>query len=97
MLERDEIGGQRLPGGKQVADLLVEAMVKEAAKGKLGHLREILDRTEGKAPERAHGPAEEGVQTLRQALHGEDDDEDDGPDEAEEQTPEIPPEGGEGV
>src|SRR4051812_46940766 len=38
--------------GKEIADLLMERLVKDALSGKLGHLKELLDRTEGKVTER---------------------------------------------
>ena len=39
-----------------MADLLAEAIVKEALKGKFAFAREVLDRTEGKVPDRVAGP-----------------------------------------
>jgi Family of unknown function (DUF5681) len=52
LLERTEINGKPLPGGKQVADLVAEALLKGALKGEIRHLQELLNRIEGKVPDR---------------------------------------------
>jgi uncharacterized protein DUF5681 len=38
--------------GRPVGELLVECLVKEGLKGKLPHIKEILDRVEGKVAEK---------------------------------------------
>jgi hypothetical protein len=52
LLHRREIGGQPLPSGKTVADVLAEVMVAKALQGDYRFIREVLDRTEGKVPPR---------------------------------------------
>ncbi len=43
LLEKDH-------NGKEIGDILAERLVKEGLQGKLAHIKEILDRTEGRAP-----------------------------------------------
>ena len=52
LLEKGEINGKPIPGGRQVADLVVEAMVKGAIKGNSKLIVEVLDRNDGKVPEK---------------------------------------------
>jgi hypothetical protein len=47
LLERDEINGIPIENGKQVADLIAEAVVARAASGDLAFVNLVLDRTEG--------------------------------------------------
>jgi len=43
---------EREHNGRPIGELLVERLVKEALAGKLPHLKEVLDRVEGRAVER---------------------------------------------
>jgi hypothetical protein len=52
ILERDTLGGKRLPGGLSVADVLAEAIVKQACLGKFPFAKEVLERLDGKVPDR---------------------------------------------
>ncbi len=56
LLARTELDGRALPEGMCVADLLAEAIVKEALKGKFAFAKEILGRTEGKVADRIAEP-----------------------------------------
>jgi hypothetical protein len=51
LLDQYELEGERLPDGKQVADLVVEAIVKPALNGDIRHQQEILNRVDGKVPD----------------------------------------------
>ncbi len=51
LLEATEIGGKPLPNGKQIADLVVEALVKQCIKGHPKCLDMVMDRAEGKVQE----------------------------------------------
>lgn len=52
ILEREEINGKPLRDGKQVADLVAEALIKGARRGDIRHLQELLNRVEGKVPDK---------------------------------------------
>jgi hypothetical protein len=52
ILDRDTLGGKRLPGGLSVADVLAEAIVKQACLGKFPFAKEVLERLDGKVPDR---------------------------------------------
>lgn len=52
LLEKGEINGKPIPGGKQVADLVVEGLLKGAIKGDVRHQTEVWNRVEGKVPDR---------------------------------------------
>src|SRR5206468_9547493 len=43
---------EREHNGKPIGELLVERLVKEALTGKLPHIKEVLDRVEGKVKEK---------------------------------------------
>jgi hypothetical protein len=45
---------------KKLAELLAERLLKEALTGKLGHIKEVLDRTEGRVADRVQVEAAEG-------------------------------------
>ena len=62
LLDETDLYGKPIPGGRSVADLLAEAIVREALKGKFAFAKEVLDRTEGKVPDRVAGP--EGGPTM---------------------------------
>src|SRR4051812_25425473 len=55
VLARETIGGRRIPGGRCVADLLAEVIVKQALKGKFPFVRAVLERIDGKVPDRIAG------------------------------------------
>jgi hypothetical protein len=48
-LKKTKLDTYRLPAGKRVKDVLAEVFLKGALRGELGYLKELLDRTEGKA------------------------------------------------
>ena len=52
LLDETDLYGKPIPGGRSVADLLALTIVKEALEGKFPFAKEILDRTEGKVPDR---------------------------------------------
>jgi hypothetical protein len=52
IIEQDELGGKKIPGGKRVKNLVLEAIIKQALKGDIRHLQEILNRLDGKLTER---------------------------------------------
>lgn len=52
LLDQTELGGQKIPDGKRAADMLGEALLKHALKGDIRHIQEVLNRTEGKVPDR---------------------------------------------
>jgi len=52
LLERDTIDGKPIADGKQVADLVAEVIVVRALKGDHRFLATLLERTEGKVPDR---------------------------------------------
>jgi hypothetical protein len=56
LLDRTELDGRALPDGMCVADLLALAIVEGALEGKFSFAKEVLDRTEGKVPDRVAGP-----------------------------------------
>jgi hypothetical protein len=47
-LDRREIDGKPLPGGKTVAETLAEVMLAQAIGGRFSFAKEVLDRLEGK-------------------------------------------------
>lgn len=47
-------------GGKQLADLVAERFLKDVLQGKLGHLKEMLDRLEGPVPSKTEVSGEGG-------------------------------------
>lgn len=49
--EAVSLGGKPIPGGKTVADLVAETVVREALKGDVRFVHLFLDRTEGKVPD----------------------------------------------
>jgi len=49
---------EREHNGRPIGELLVERLVKEALAGKLPHLKEVLDRVEGRVVERMQVDAE---------------------------------------
>src|SRR5688572_22893683 len=53
--------------GRPVGELLVECLVKEGLKGKLPHIKEILDRVEGRVTEKVklEGSGTNAVVVLR--------------------------------
>jgi hypothetical protein len=52
LLEKNEVGGKPIGDGRQVADLVAEAMLKTLLKGNSQLIINFLDRTEGKVAER---------------------------------------------
>jgi hypothetical protein len=52
ILEAREMGGKPAPGGRQISELVAMVLVKGALKGDPRHIKELLDRTEGKVAER---------------------------------------------
>ena len=73
LLEATELGGKPLKGGKQVADLVAEALLKNAIKGDVRHLQELINRVEGKVPDKhvvtgADGGPVEITATVREAA-----------------------------
>lgn len=59
LLEERKTGdGRKLPGRKQFADLVAEAILKEALKGNSKILWPLLERLEGKVPEELRGQVE---------------------------------------
>jgi hypothetical protein len=53
LLEKGEINGKPIKGGKQVADLVAETIVKHALAGDIAFMRLLVDRNDGKIPESA--------------------------------------------
>jgi hypothetical protein len=51
----DTLGGKELPEGMCVADLLALVIVKQAIRGKFAFVREVLERMDGKVPDRSAG------------------------------------------
>jgi hypothetical protein len=49
---------------KKLAELLAERLLKEALTGKLGHIKEVLDRTEGKVADRVQIEGDEARQLV---------------------------------
>jgi hypothetical protein len=70
LLESRTIDGQKIQGGKQVADLVAEAIVTKAQKGDYRFCALLLERTEGRAPEQitAEPQVSPGLELLRQIL-----------------------------
>src|SRR3954471_13019930 len=56
MLDRTELAGRTLPDGRCGAGPPARRIVEEALKGKFAFAKEILDRTEGRAPDQVAGP-----------------------------------------
>src|SRR5688500_7908837 len=56
LLASTETQGVTHPAGMTVCELLAEEMVKQALRGKFPFFKEVLDRTEGKVPERVALP-----------------------------------------
>jgi hypothetical protein len=55
-LQETTIGGKELPGGRTVAEMLAEVVIREALKAKYPFVKEVLDRTEGRPIDRhEHG------------------------------------------
>ncbi|MEX2218511.1 MAG: DUF5681 domain-containing protein [Phycisphaerales bacterium] len=52
---------EREHNGRELGELLAELMLKQALKGNLGFVREILDRAEGRVSDREHGGPEGGA------------------------------------
>ena len=52
LLESNQINGKPIEDGKQVADLLAETILKASLKGNFRFVSMILDRTEGKVPDK---------------------------------------------
>ncbi len=51
--------------GKRVASIVAELLLKGALKGSLPHLKEVLDRAEGKATDRVHISGSHRVYTVK--------------------------------
>ena len=51
LLDRSELNGQPIKGGKQVGDLVAETIVKHALGGDIHFTRLLVDRIDGKLPE----------------------------------------------
>ncbi len=56
LLDRTKLDGRALPDGMCVADLLAEAIVTEALRGKFAFAKEVWNRIDGKVPDRPAGP-----------------------------------------
>jgi hypothetical protein len=56
ILDRTEFDGEPLPAGRCVADLVAEAIVREAIAGRFPFAKGICDRLEGKVADRLAGP-----------------------------------------
>lgn len=52
VLESNTLGGKPIPQGRTVADMLGDVIIKEALKGKFTFAKEVLDRMDGKVPDR---------------------------------------------
>jgi len=55
ILERRELNGKPIPNNRDVGDLVAEAIVKAAAGGNFPFAKEILDRIDGKVPDKIEG------------------------------------------
>jgi hypothetical protein len=44
------LAGEEIPGGRTVAELLVDEMIVQATKGNAGYMREIISRNDGLIP-----------------------------------------------
>ncbi len=79
LLEKGEINGKPIKGGKQVADLVAETILKHALAGDLGFMRLLLERNDGRVPE-ATGDSDEATvaaidaETARRVLRAARDD-----------------------
>jgi hypothetical protein len=52
VLDSKTIKGKPLPEGRTVADVLAEVFIAEALKGKFPFAKEVIDRADGKVPDR---------------------------------------------
>jgi hypothetical protein len=50
LLRRKTLGGKPVPGGKTVLEALVLVWIREALKGDMNALRQLLERVEGRVP-----------------------------------------------
>jgi hypothetical protein len=55
ILDQTDVNGLAIPAGQCAADVLALAFVREACEGKFPFAKEIIDRTEGKVPDRLAG------------------------------------------
>ena len=51
-LKKKTVNGKPLPDGKTIEDALGEMFVREALKGKFAFAKELIDRIDGKVPDR---------------------------------------------
>lgn len=58
------------PTGRTVADVLVDVMVKQALAGDFRFVNLVLERLEGKVPDRVVTTQEQDLTTLADFLHG---------------------------
>lgn len=68
LLDAVELGGVAIPDGKQVADLLAEAIVKNALEGDHRFVATVLDRVEGKVVDKTEVTGKDGVPLGPQRL-----------------------------
>lgn len=87
LLEKGEINGKPIRGGKQVADLVVETIAKHALAGDLGFMKLLVERADGRlsdVPDEAAGQSAIDPETAArvvEALSGEEGPEEEGPGE----------------
>lgn len=71
LLQKGEINGKPIKDGKQVADLLAEVILKKSLSGDYKFVDLILNRTEGKVPDRLQVEDDrDKIDTLIDELRG---------------------------
>lgn len=63
----DKLLGKKAPGGRSVAEWLIESMIRAAIDGRGGYMKEIMDRVEGPIP-RPDPPPEDDAEAIIEAA-----------------------------
>jgi hypothetical protein len=70
LLEKDELKGQILSGGRKVADVLAETIVERAIDGDFRFVQLVIDRLDGKLPDKIAIGSDDTTELIRGYLFG---------------------------
>jgi hypothetical protein len=70
LLDREELKGKALAAGKKVADVLAETIVEKATEGDFRFVELVINRVDGKVPDRVSIGSDGTTEAIRDYLFG---------------------------